>query len=189
MKDLKGYLKPEEVEKLLKACNSLTSYIILRLLWRTGMRVSELLSLRVEDIIWDERVLVVKTLKRRGERKRRIPIDEKTLEYLRKYLEEKKIKKGKIFPYTRQWVFNLVRKIGKKAGIVKVGEKKIHPHHLRHSFAIFCVKKGMDLRKLQMILGHASISTTAHYLQFAPSELREEYDEIWNGVKDEWERK
>jgi len=109
-------------------------------------------------------------------------VDEKTLEFLRKYLEQKKIKSGRIFPYTRQWVFNLVRKI-KKAGITQVGEKKLHPHHLRHSFAIFCIKRGMDLRKLQMILGHASISTTAHYLQFSPVELEQEYEKIWKGVE------
>jgi integrase/recombinase XerD len=183
MKDLKGYLEPEEIEKLLNSCNSLVSYLIIRILWRTGMRVSELISLKVSDILWKERIIIVKTLKKKGHQERRIPIDQKTLDLLKKYLEERKNKSNLIFPFTRQWVFNLIRKIGKKAGITKVGEKKLHPHHLRHSFAIFCIKRGMDLRKLQMILGHASISTTAHYLQFSPIELEEEYDKIWEGIE------
>ena len=183
MKDLKGYLKPEEVQKLLNACNSLTSYLIIRLLWRTGMRVSELVNLKTDDILWKERIIIVRTLKRKGKQERRIPIDQKTLDLLKEYLKKRKVKSKLIFPFTRQWVFNLVRKIGKKAGIIRVGKKKLHPHHLRHSFAIFCVKRGMDLRKLQMILGHASISTTAHYLQFSPVELEEEYDRVWKGVE------
>ena len=182
MKSLRGYIKEEDVEKLLNACTSPLCYLILRLLWRTGMRISELLSLKTTDIIWDEQILIVKTLKKRDQQQRRIPIDKKTLDLFRAHLNRKKLSQL-IFPYTRQWAFNLIRKTGKRAGIVMVGEKKIHPHHLRHSFAVNWIKRGGDLRKLQMILGHSSISTTAHYLQFSPSELGDEYNKVWEGIE------
>jgi len=176
MKDLRGYLKPEEVDKLLNACKKERDYLLIRLLWRTGVRITELLNLKKKDIIWDERVILVETLKGGKGRKRRVPIDRETLNLLRKWM---KGKKGKVFDFTRQYAFKIIRKIGKRAGITHVGEKKIHPHHFRHSFAVNWVKKGGDLRKLQRILGHASIATTAHYLQFSPTETRDEYDEIW----------
>jgi integrase/recombinase XerD len=183
MRDLKGYLTSEEVEKLLNVCNTLTSYIIMRMLWRTGCRVSELISMKKDDILWNERILIIKTLKKRGEQKRRVPIDQETLNKLKEYLEKRKTETQLIFPFTRQWIFNMIRQVGKKAGIEKVGEKGIHPHVLRHSFCINWVKNGGDLRKLQMVVGHSSISTTAHYLQFSPIELEQEYDKVWGDSK------
>jgi site-specific recombinase XerD len=77
---------------------------------------------------------------------------------------------------SRQYVFKLIRKLGKSVGIEYVGKKRLHPHHLRHSFAVHQVRTNVktaeDLRKLQMYMSHANMATTSHYLQFSPDELR-----------------
>jgi len=196
MKDLKGYLTAEEVNKLLRYAIRPLERLVISFLWHTGVRVSEMLSLKESDILWDERIIIVRALKKRGEVYRRIPIDSRTLQLLRDYItlkkklpylkrrEKEKYGPNRVFPITRQAVFKIVRRVGRRAGITKVGDKPIHPHHLRHSFGIHWVKKGLPLRQLQMILGHSSIDTTAMYLQFSPTDLREEYDKLWRDEGD-----
>ena len=187
MKDLKGYMTPAECKKVVDAADNLRDTLLLRLLWRTGARISEVLSLELDDILYDDRVIIIKTLKRRKrkkggkEKKRRIPIDIETLKMIKEFTDSKKIFKGTVFHITRVAAFYIVRKCGAKAGITHVGEKEIHPHHFRHSFAVEFIKKNPDsMRQLQMLLGHSSISTTAEYLQFSPTELREDYDRMWD---------
>lgn len=76
-------------------------------------------------------------------------------------------------------------KLGRRAGIKEVGDPRIskhlnmHPHTLRHSFAIHCVKNGMSIQELQKILGHQSINTTMVYLQYSIADLHASYDKIW----------
>jgi integrase len=158
-------------------------------MFRCGRRVSEVLLMREDDIIWDENKIIFNILKRREPTREIKPVDEETMHLLRKYVTlyvhgNKKIEGARknptptrLFPVTRQYVFKLIRKLGKEVGITKVGRKKLHPHHLRHSFAVYQVKTNVktteDLRKLQMYMAHADISTTAHYLQYSPDELRD----------------
>ena len=163
--DFEGYLEPEEIEKLLKSCETLKEFLIVSILWATGITARELVNIRVKDILFEEKAIFVRGLKSKLN-KRKIPISDNLLYLLRLYIIENNLSpEDRLFPYTRQWIFNLIRKIGKKAGIVKVGKKGIHPHHLRHSFAIFCLKNGMDLITLRKLLGHKSIVTTAFYLE------------------------
>jgi integrase/recombinase XerD len=195
MRDIKGYLTREQVERLLAAATNLRDRLILQLMYRCGRRVSEVLALRKEDILWDEKMIAFTILKRKRPLKEIKPVDSETLAMLKEYIENgcKNIKKGpkdKLFPVTRQYVFKYIRQLGKKTGIEKVGTKKIHPHHLRHSFAVYAVKSGSiktteDLRKLQMLMAHASISTTAHYLQFSPTELKDVVSKMWERPKSE----
>ncbi len=86
----------------------------------------------------------------------------------------------KIFPITRQRVYQIVKKLGKITGIERVGKKPIHPHIFRHSFAVNLVKNGLDVRKLQMLLGHSRLSASAFYLQFSQKDVSEELQEIWS---------
>ena len=185
MKDPRGYLTPEQVEQLIGASANLRDRLILQLMYRCGRRVSEVLLLTGDDILWDDRKLIFTILKRKKPVKELKPVDEETLDLLEKYMKEsgeiKGIRKrmqsgGRLFPVSRQYVFKMVRQLGAKTGITHVGKKKIHPHILRHSFAVHAVRTSVktaeDLRKLQMYMGHANIATTSHYLQFSPEEQR-----------------
>lgn len=194
IKDLKGYLEPEQIEQLIVAAPNPRDALLVRLLWRTGIRVSELIGIRIQDIDFGNRAIVIKVQKMRKkdgkavERRRVIPIDQGTLDMVREYLEWRQqfpYKGSLLFPISRQRVNQLFWRLGRRAGITRVGDPtisqhtKLHPHVLRHSFAIRCVKKGMSIERLQKILGHSSPTTTSVYLQFSAADLHEDYDKIW----------
>ena len=196
MKDVKGYLKESEVQRLLGAATSLRDFIFLRLLWVTGCRISELVgdhswykkrvyeAAKVEDIDFKEGVIYLSLLKRKQypPLKHRVPLDAITLQNLKLYIQQSNLRdKDALFSFTRQRAFQIIRKVGKDAGIKKVGDKLLHNHHLRHSNCVAYIRKNNTmegLRKLQQRIGHASISTTAHYLQFGP-ESKKETEEVF----------
>ncbi len=195
MKDLKGYLTEDQVNRIISKATNLRDKLILQIMYRCGRRVSEVLMMTKDDILWDENKIIFNILKRKRPLKEMKPVDIETMELLKRYIDcvpIKNLKKNmvdeKLFPVTRQYVFKLVRKLGKEAGIEHVGKKKLHPHHLRHSFAVHQVrtrvKTAEDLRKLQMYMSHANIATTSHYLQFSPDELRDLVD-VWNDKRKE----
>ena len=194
IRDLKGYLSPGQIERLIAAAPNLRDKLLVRLLWRTGIRVSELIGIRVQDIDFEGRAILIKIQKQRKrdgktvERRRVIPIDQGTLDMVREYLEWRKqfpYKGDLLFPITRQRVNQLFWRLGRRAGITRVGDptvsqhRKLHPHHMRHSFAIHCIKRGMSIERLQKILGHQSPTTTSVYLQYSVADLHEDYDKVW----------
>lgn len=199
MKDLRGFMTPEQVEAIIESCDNLRDRVLIRLLWRTGMRVSELvrpgkdrspvLGLRVENILWDENALIIRHAKRKGNPPRRIDCDPDTLAMVREYLEKRPEKSEFVVPLTRQMAYLIVRQAAERVGITEVGDPLVskrrhpHPHHLRHSLAVHSIRvtKGnyADLIRLQSQLGHASIATTAGYIQFSDEEQRKWYDELW----------
>lgn len=197
MKDLKGYLSLDEVHKLLNAAKNPRDRLILQLMYRCGRRVSEVLLINNDDVLWNENKIIFNILKRKRPTKEIKPIDSETMEMLKNYVfgspDLDNLKRGGmkedglLFPVSRQYVFKMIRELGLSVGITKVGIKGLHPHHLRHSFAVHQVKSNIktagDLRKLQMYMGHANISTTAHYLQFSPDELRDVVDGMWGKDK------
>ncbi|MBA7652335.1 Tyrosine recombinase XerD [subsurface metagenome] len=194
IKDLKAYLSPEQVEKLISVAPNLRDALLVRIPWRTGIRVSELIGIRIQDIDFDNRAIVIKVQKMRKkdgktiERRRVIPIDQGTLALVREYLSWRQrfpYQGDLLFPITRQRVDQIFWRLGRRAGITRVGDPtisqhtKLHPHHLRHSFAIHCVKRGMTIERLQKILGHSSPTTTSVYLQYSLRDLHEDYDKVW----------
>ena len=194
IKDLKGYLEPEQIEQLIVAAPNPRDALLVRLLWRTGIRVSELINIRIQDIDFGNRAIVIKVQKLRKrdgkaiERRRVIPIDQGTLDMVREYLEWRRqfpYKGDLLFPITRQRVDQIFWRLGRRAGITRVGDPtisqhtKLHPHVLRHSFAIHCIKRGMSVERLQKVLGHQSPITTSVYLQFSLGDLHEDYDKVW----------
>lgn len=188
IRDLKGYLTPAEIEKAIMGCDNLRDRLIIRLLYRSGVRVSELCQLRASNILWEDRMVIIRALKKRGEVYRRIRIDDETLRWVKAWLKGRGLDSPLVFPYTRQYIWLIVRRAFERVGIKEVGDPMVskrrhpHPHHLRHSLAIQWVKATggnyTELAKLQRQLGHASISTTASYLNFADKELSDSYDKV-----------
>jgi len=194
IRDLKGYLEPPEVQRLIGVATNPRDALLVRIPWRTGIRVSELIGIRVSDIDFVSRAVVIKVQKIRKrdgkvvERRRPVPIDEGTLGMIKEYLEWRKqfpYKGDLLFPLTRQRVDQIFWKLGRRAGIEEIGDpavskhRKLHPHVLRHSFAIHCIKRGMSIERLQKILGHQSPTTTSVYLQYSVADLHEDYDRVW----------
>jgi len=194
IRDLKAYLSPEQVERLISVAPNLRDALLVRLLWRSGIRVSELIGIKVSDIDFEGRAILIKIQKQRKrdgktiERRRVIPIDQGTLDMVKEYLEWRKqfpYKGDLLFPISRQRVNQIFWRLGRRADITMVGDPtisqhtKLHPHHLRHSFAIHCIKRGMTIERLQKILGHSSPTTTSVYLQYSLKDLHEDYDKIW----------
>jgi integrase len=195
IRDLKAYLAPKQVDRLIAGATNPRDALLVRIPWRTGIRVGELIGLRISDIDFDGRALIIKVQKMRKkdgktiEKRRMVPIDQGTLDMVREYLQWRKqfsYEGDLLFPITRQRVNQIFWKLGRKAGITEIGDpaiskhRKLHPHVLRHSFSIQCVKKGMSIDRLQKILGHASPTTTSVYLQWSSADLHEDYDKIWN---------
>lgn len=205
MKDLRGFFSVEQVEAMIESCDNLRDRVLIRLLWRTGMRVSELvrpgtdrspvLGLRISGILWGENALIIRQAKRKDNPPRRIDIDPGTLVMVREYLEKRPEKSEFVIPIGRQMAYWVVRQAAERIGITEVGDPLVskrrhpHPHHLRHSLAVHSVRatKGnyADLIRLQFQLGHASLSTTASYVQFSDEEQRKWYDDLWKGEKQE----
>jgi len=194
IKDLRAYLEAPEVERLINGITNPRDVLLVRIPWRTGIRVSELIGIRMSDIDFDNRAVVIKVQKIRKrdgkaiERRRVVPVDQGTLDLVKEYLKWRKqfpYKGDLLFPITRQRVDQIYWKPGKRAGIKEIGDpavskhRKLHPHVLRHSFAIHCIKRGMTIERLQKILGHSSPTTTSVYLQFSQKDLHDQYDKIW----------
>lgn len=186
MKDPKGFIKVDQLERLLKVAlnDNIRDYIILLVLYKSGRRVSELLKLKRGDIDFENKRVLWFILKRREPIRRWFEVDDEVIVALKKYCEFYKIddEEEQLFTITRQRVFQIMRKYCKEIGLDWIGEKKPHPHHLRHSFAVHFIQAGNtrieDLRVLQQYLGHASIDSTACYLQFGTDVFREKLKRI-----------
>ena len=173
MKDITDYLEKEQVDQILGAAKTCSprDYLMLRILWRTGCRVSELLNITASDIEFNNQV--VNITKAKGGKQRRALLDKETLKLLSAYISSPNIPEDQsIFGIKRCQVHTLVKKYGRMIGV------EVHPHTFRHSFAIHLVRNGMDLRRVQLLLGHSNLNTTQVYLQFKDEDLREGYNKI-----------
>jgi len=116
-------------------------------------------------------------------RQRMIPVDRDTLQLLDEYLKWRRqfpYRGPLVFPFTRQRGWQLIEKLGRHAGI-----RGLHPHSLRHALATAWVGKGLDTKRLQLLLGHARISTTMEYVDSNFEQLRSEYNKLWEIKEDE----
>lgn len=116
-------------------------------------------------------------------RQRTIPIDRATLDLIEEYLQWRDrfpYRGPLVFPFSRQRGWQLVEKIGRRAGI-----KGLHPNSFRRLLATTWINKGLDVKKLQLLLGHANYSTTMEYVDSNLEQLRSEYEKLWVTEKDE----
>jgi integrase/recombinase XerD len=185
---LPGYLRLEEIERLLeqpdeKTPLGLRDRAMLEVLYSTGLRVSELISLRVSDV--DTKVGCVRCIGK-GDKERIVPVGRKALVMVEKYLRAARPRlcgKGKsagspaLFvnrrgtALSRVGVWKILSAYGRRAGL----RVAIKPHMLRHSFATHLLERGADLRSVQLMLGHADISTTQIYTHVVEERLKQIY--------------
>ncbi len=181
-------LSIDEVDRLLDEPNLGTfegyrDKTMLELLYATGMRVSELVSLPLKNLDLKMQYVIVMG---KGSKERMLPLGSTALKYLKYYLEMirpqllhgNKDKAAELFvtgwggPMTRERFYEIIVAYGKSAGLTK----KVTPHMLRHSFATHLLNNGTDLRVVQELLGHSDISTTQIYTHLDLKRLREVYN-------------
>lgn len=186
MCDPRGYMTIEEAERIVfGGCPSSRDKTLFATLLYTGRRVSEVVGrwgITPNDIDSEKDILSFVILKRKRKdkekspEKRPFPAPRKLVDMLLTYITEYHIKpEAKIFPISRHRVYQLLRSAGNRVGIFKVGEKKLHPHHFRHTFAVHMantIQNPAGLKMVQDMLAHSSISVTTFYLRFNPIEQK-----------------
>lgn len=150
MKDLQGYLNLGQIKDIYNSADNIKDKMLIRLLWKTGRRITEILKVQIMDIDFDDPAIVwhiqKKTRRENGlrvkyDKRKRVPLDDFTYKLLKFYVFKMNLK-GSCFlfpsptnqlkPISRQAAFKIVRKLAKRADILQVGSKKAHPHHFRH---------------------------------------------------------
>ncbi len=175
-RELPKYFTREEVHRILEATENERDKLMLNLMWQTGLRVSELLSLKPSNIDFRGGVLKVPTLKRKGHPFRVIPLQPSLLGELARFIASNKIgDEERLFPLTRFRVFQIVKEACKRAGIE---DERAHPHTFRHSFAVHCVLHGVPVLVLNEWLGHSNIENTLIYTKVLASDSRQFYDRL-----------
>lgn len=184
---LPRYLTGQEVEAMLSQPDlstpmGLRDRAMLEVLYATGLRVSELVGLRSDSIRTDPGLV---TVVGKGNKERIVPLGETAIAYLERYLREafpyfREVAPATPFlfltrrggPMTRQQFWNIVERIGRLIGLAR----GLSPHVLRHSFATHLLENGADLRAVQLMLGHADISTTQIYTHVTRERLKQIYE-------------
>jgi len=176
-------ISEKQVDSLLAAPDTdtplgLRDRAMLETLYATGLRVSELVNLKLHEIGFNEGVLRVLG---KGSKERLVPLGEQAIDWLGRYLNEARhdIIKGQLSdalfvtsrggPMTRQAFWQLIKRYAVQSSI---DPAKLSPHVLRHAFATHLLNHGADLRVVQLLLGHADISTTQIYTHVARERLK-----------------
>ena len=187
-KVLPRYLAVDEVDRLIQQPDvstprGLRDRALIELLYATGMRVSELVSLRPSDINLEASYL---TCTGKGDKQRIVPIGDEACDWVRKYLRQSrpsllgKRNSPRLFVnargggpgLTRVGFWKILKGYARQAGL----SRTLSPHMLRHSFATHLLERGADLRAIQMMLGHADLSTTQIYTHVLEQRMRAVYD-------------
>jgi integrase/recombinase XerD len=187
-KVLPRYLAVEDVDRLIEqpivsTARGLRDRALIELLYATGMRVSELLALRPADVNLEASYL---TCSGKGNKQRIVPIGDQAADWVRRYIREARSAllgkrtsprlfvnaKGGGPGLTRVGFWKILKSYARQAGLTKT----LSPHMLRHSFATHLLERGADLRAIQMMLGHADLSTTQIYTHVLEQRMRSVYD-------------
>jgi integrase/recombinase XerD len=184
---LPKFLDLEEVDRLLAQPDpanprGLRDKALISVLYATGLRVTELISLKLSNLHLEEGYV---TCTGKGAKERVVPIGHEAADWVRRYMAEGRprlLKRASPWlfvnarggPLSRVGFWKLLKEYGTKAGITR----DISPHVLRHSFATHLLDRGADLRAIQMMLGHADLSTTQIYTHVLEARLRTVYDKF-----------
>jgi len=185
---LPKYLSIADISRLLETPDPSTTIgkrdkAVLELMYATGLRISEVTQLKLVDVYLDEGFLRVLG---KGRKERIVPFNEISRDCLRNYLDlsrpllVKQARPEQVFVnyrgaiFSRQGLWKMIKAYGRKIGLAS----RLTPHVLRHSFATHLVEKGADLRSVQMLLGHSSITTTEIYTHLAKGQVKKVYDQF-----------
>ncbi|MCP4160878.1 MAG: tyrosine-type recombinase/integrase [Deltaproteobacteria bacterium] len=166
-KKLPVVISKEEIFELLRVIDSKRDKTIVYLLYSAGLRVSELVNLKVSDL--DSKRMVINIHQGKGRKDRNVMLAENLLEVLKQYWLESRpeayLFPGKVpgNPLTREAINNLLKKYASMAGITK----NVSPHTMRHCFATHMLEDGANIRVIQLLLGHKNVSTTIVYTHVA----------------------
>jgi integrase/recombinase XerD len=188
-KTLPKFLSSEQVERLIESPDTteprgLRDRALIELFYATGLRVSEMVNLRAQDLNLESGYL---TCTGKGRKQRLVPIGDEASAWLTRYMTEgrpallKKRSSVRLFVnarggagLTRVGFWKILKAHGRHAGLPST----ISPHMLRHSFATHLLERGADLRAIQMMLGHSDLSTTQIYTHILDARLRAVYDKF-----------
>jgi integrase/recombinase XerD len=173
-------LSAEEETKLVHQAYQIKSQsgLLIKTLFLTGTRVSELVGMRVEDFFFVEQMILIS--KGKGGKSRYVPILPELAQELKTHLAGREV--GYLFESNRHTKFTtrriqqIVKETAEQAGIVK----RVHPHLLRHTVATFLLEKGMPLEQIQKFLGHSKIETTQIYAESTTAMMRESYQKAFS---------
>jgi len=182
-KHLPSFMTEEEVAKLIESALpkdnrdelGLRNRAILETFYSSGLRISELVALSLDDIDFISGIIKAKG---KGKKERVVPVGDIALTALRKYLDQRKKQSSAVFlnkngkRISTRGVRDVVEKYLKSAGI----QRGVSPHTFRHSFATHLLDRGADLRTVQELLGHANLSTTQIYTHLTTEKLKNVYD-------------
>lgn len=180
---LPSILTPSEVTRLLETPNLSSLYglrdrAFLETLYAAGLRISEAITLRHQDVDLETRILLCHG---KGNKERQVPIGRQAVEWLQRYLNstfpQYRRPTGRVFlnqgnPFTRQFAWALIHQYATLAKL-----KNVTPHTLRHSFATHLLQNGAKTTQVQILLGHSHLSTTEIYTRVTPQYLRASYDQ------------
>lgn len=164
-------LSKDEVKRLIETAKNPKHKLLIEFFYSTGIRLSECINFKLSDLELTEKIAWVR--KGKGSKDRIVILSGKIISEIQKYLKTKKDKSDYLFSVRgkRMSVRNIqkvVKKIAAAAGITK----KVSPHTLRHSFATHLLESGVDIRKIQVLLGHSNLNTTQIYTTVSKKELQ-----------------
>ena len=172
--EVKKAFSDVEIDAIRGACNTLKERALIEMLLSTGVRVSELASMEVQDINLSDLSVHVKHGK--GAKERITYTTTVSIKHLQKYLEERSEKGMALFynkkhqPLEAGGIRHILKEIGKRAGV-----ENVHPHRFRRTFATGLAKRGMEVQKIQSLLGHTSITTTMRYINVDDTRVQAAY--------------
>ena len=170
-KKLPTVLTRDEIERMIKSVKNQKHKLLIELMYSSGLRVSECVSIKIEDLNLEEKMGLIKSGK--GKKDRNIILSKKLISDLRDYLSSRNDANPYIFPVRDTHISirqaqKIVHDAAKKAGI----QKRVFCHALRSSFATHLLENGTDIRIIQELLGHSNIQTTERYTRVSRAQLK-----------------
>ncbi len=167
------YLEYSEIEKLLNACQTPLETALVTILPDTGLRISELLVITSDDIDWEQGFVFAHREKTKKEGW--IPISQRSLDALKKYLAWRHTNDKRLFPFEYNDVWHWLKKLGKRAGM----RDRLHPHLFRHTAAALRRIDGQEISDIADLLGHKKLDTTRRYQNIKSQALKDKLKPIF----------